>query len=204
MKMKKILIIFAHPAIARSRINAAMRGAVEDLHGVAFHDLYAAYPDFLIDVGHEQKLCLAHDVIIFQHPLYWYSTPAILKEWLDLVLQYGWAYGVNGKALEGKYFLQALTAGGDSDSYRKHGLNTFTIGELTAPYRATANTCRMEWLPPFTVLGMHRGMSEAKIGSHAAAYRRVVTALRDDTLDIQKAKQHEYLNSNLDLTIRNI
>jgi glutathione-regulated potassium-efflux system ancillary protein KefG len=62
----------------------------------------------------------------------------------------------------------------------------------------------MEWLPPFTVLGMHRGMSEAKIGSHAAAYRRVVTALRDDTLDMQKAKQHEYLNSNLDLVIRNI
>ena len=39
MKMKKILIIFAHPAIARSKINAAMRGAVEDLHGVTFHDL---------------------------------------------------------------------------------------------------------------------------------------------------------------------
>ncbi|MBB5348675.1 NAD(P)H-dependent oxidoreductase [Desulfoprunum benzoelyticum] len=202
--MKKILIIFAHPAIARSKINAAMRGAVEDLGGVTFHDLYAIYPDFLIDVADEQKLCQAHDVIIFQHPLYWYSTPAILKEWLDLVLQYGWAYGVKGRALEGKYFFQALTAGGDTDSYRKNGLNTFTIGELTAPYRATANTCRMEWLPPFTVLGMHRGMSDEEINRHAEEYRRVVTALRDGTFDMQKAKQNEYLNSNLDLTIRKV
>jgi len=202
--MKKILIIFAHPAFPRSKINAAMRGAVEDLDGVSFHDLYATYPDFLIDVADEQQLCQAHDVIIFQHPFYWYSAPAIMKEWLDLVLQYGWAYGVKGRALEGKYFLQALTAGGDEDSYRKQGLNTFTIGELTAPYRATANLCRMEWLPPFTVLGMHRGMSEETINSYAEEYRRVVTALRDGTLDIQKAKKHEYLNSDLDLTIRNV
>jgi len=201
--MKKILIIFAHPAIARSKINVAMRGAVENLDGVTFHDLYAAYPDFLIDVAHEQNLCQAHDGIIFQHPFYWYSAPAIMKEWLDLVLQYGWAYGVKGRALEGKFFLQALTAGGDKDSYRKHGLNTFTIGELTTPYRATANLCRMEWLPPFTVLGMHRGMSEENISGHAQEYRRVITALRDGTLDFQKAKKHEYLNSNLDLAIRN-
>jgi glutathione-regulated potassium-efflux system ancillary protein KefG len=201
--MKKILIIFAHPAIARSRINIAMRGAVEDLDGVTFHDLYATYPDFFIDVDHEQKLCQAHEVIIFQHPFYWYSTPAIMKEWLDLVLQYGWAYGVKGRALEGKYFLQAFTAGGDDASYQKHGLNTFTISEFTTPYRATANLCRMEWLPPFTVLGMHRGMSDEKINWHAEEYRRVVMALRDDLLDIHKARKNEYLNSNLDHTIRN-
>lgn len=201
--MKKILIIFAHPALQRSRINAAMRGAVEDLEGVTFHDLYATYPDFLIEVGHEQKLCQAHDVIVFQHPFYWYSAPAIMKEWLDLVLQYGWAYGVKGRALEGKFFLQALTAGGDNDSYRQQGLNMYTIAELTTPYRATANLCRMEWLPPFTVLGMHRGMSEAKIRRHADEYRRVITALRDETLDIQQVKNSQYLNGSLDLAARN-
>lgn len=48
--MNKVLIIFAHPKIAHSKINAALRAVVEGLEGVTFNDLYAAYPDFLIDV----------------------------------------------------------------------------------------------------------------------------------------------------------
>ena len=136
--MKKVLINFAHPARSRSIINNALRGAVEDLEDVTINDLYATYPDFLIDVKREQYLCETHDVIVFQHPFYWYSTPAIMKEWLDLVLQHGWAYGSQGNALKGKLFLQAITAGGDDSTYRKDGYNEFTIGELTLPYRATA------------------------------------------------------------------
>ena len=63
------------------------------MEGVRLHDLYEAYPDFLIDVEAEQALLLEHDVIVFQHPVYWYSSPAILKEWQDLVLEHGFAYG---------------------------------------------------------------------------------------------------------------
>ncbi|WP_136806033.1 NAD(P)H-dependent oxidoreductase [Desulfosediminicola flagellatus] len=195
--MKKILIIFAHPAIARSMINSAMRDAVTDLEAVTFHDLYASYPDFLIDVTYEQQLCEAHDIIIFQHPFYWYSTPAIMKEWMDLVLEHGWAYGKHGHALEGKVFLQALTAGGDDAAYQRHGSNTFTINELTSPYRATANLCRMEWLPPFAILGIHRGLPEKTIRDHARLYRNTVIALRDDTLDISAIQQQPYLNIDL-------
>ena len=134
--MKKVLINFAHPAKSRSKINTALKRAVEGLENVTVHDLYAAYPDFLIDVKKEQELCEDHEVIIFQHPFYWYSTPAIMKEWLDLVLEHGWAYGMQGTALSGKYFLQAISAGGDDNTYQKDGYNEFTIGELTSPYRA--------------------------------------------------------------------
>jgi glutathione-regulated potassium-efflux system ancillary protein KefG len=200
--MNKVLINFAHPAIARSKINAALRTAVEDLEGVTFNDLYATYPDFLIDVKREQHLCEDHDVIIFQHPFYWYSTPAIMKEWLDLVLQHGWAYGLQGTALEGKLFLQAITAGGDDSVYQKDGFTTFTIGELTSPYRATAKLCNMTWLPPFTVLGVHRGLPDEEINVHAEDYRRTVIALRDATLDIEKAGRGQYINSDLNSTIR--
>ena len=86
--MRKVLINFAHPARKRSKINSALRAALEGLDDVTINDLYANYPDFLIDVEREQSLCEDHDVIIFQHPFYWYSTPAIMKEWLDLVLQH--------------------------------------------------------------------------------------------------------------------
>lgn len=196
--MKKILINFAHPAIARSHINKTLRRAVEGLDGVTFHDLYASYPDFLIDIRHEQRLCEDHDVIIFQHPFYWYSTPAIMKEWLDLVLEHDWAYGSHGKALTGKIFFQALTAGGDDSTYKKDGLNKYTINELTTPYQATARLCKMVWLPPFTVLGIHRGLPAKRINGYAEDYRRLLIALRDDTLDISSAHRHPYLNSDLD------
>jgi len=202
--MNKILILFAHPAFRRSRINAVLRGGVEDLEGVTFHDLYAAYPDFLIDVPHEQSLCEAHDVIVLQHPFYWYSTPAIIKEWFDLVLEHEWAYGSSGKALAGKITFQALTAGGDTSDYRPGGLNLFTIKEFTTPYRATANLCRMEWLPPFGVLGIHKGLPEEDRLRHAAEYRRTLIALRDNHLDIHRARECELLNQDLDAIVKEV
>lgn len=200
--MKKILIYFAHPARSRSKINNALRAAVEGLDNVTIVDLYATYPDFLIDVEREQRLCEEHDIIVFQHPFYWYSTPSIMKEWLDLVLKHGWAYGSQGNALEGKYFMQAITAGGDDSTYQKDGYNEFTIGELTSPYRATAKLCKMNWLPPFTVMGIHRGLPEDKVKVYSEDYRRAIIALRDETMDFKKLEKQEYLNSKLDTCIK--
>ena len=202
--MKKILILFGHPAFRRSTINAALREAVETLDGVTFHDLYARYPDFLIDVSQEQQLCENHDIIIFQHPFYWYSTPAIVKEWFDLVLEHAWAYGSTGTALAGKITFQALTAGGALEDYRAHGLNRYTIRELTRPYEATANLCGMKWLPPFGVLGIHRGLPDAERDRHARQYRRTLMALRDDQLDLDKARRYELLNEDLEAIIREV
>ncbi len=195
--MKKLLILFGHPAFRRSTINAALREAVEALDGVTVHDLYASYPDFLIDVPHEQQLCESHDIIIFQHPFYWYSTPAIVKEWFDLVLEHAWAYGSTGNALEGKITFQALTAGGSQENYGADGLNRFTIRELTAPFRATANLCGMNWLPPFAVLGIHQGLPEKDLVRHAEDYRRTLIALRDNRIDLDRARVGELLNQDL-------
>ena len=200
--MNKILVLFAHPAFKRSKINAALRTAVEDLENVTVHDLYASYPDFLIDVPYEQGLCESHDIIVFQHPFYWYSTPAIIKEWMDLVLQHAWAYGSTGDALAGKMTFQALTAGGDITNYQADGLNMFTIRELTTPYRATANLCQMEWLPPFAVLGIHQGLPEEECVRRAEEYRRTLIALRDNRLDLDRAKACEFLNQDLDAIVK--
>ena len=195
--MNNILILFGHPAFKRSAINAALREAVETLEGVTFHDLYASYPDFLIDVPHEQQLCESHDIIIFQHPFYWYSTPAIVKEWFDLVLEHTWAYGLTSNALKGKITFQALTAGGSQENYCEDGINIFTIRELTTPFRATANLCGMDWLPPFAVLGIHQGLPEKDRVRHAEDYRRMIIALRDNRVDLDRARVSELLNQNL-------
>ena len=202
--MNKILILFGHPAFKRSAINSALRQAVETLDGVTFHDLYATYPDFLIDVPHEQQLCESHDIIIFQHPFYWYSTPAIVKEWFDLVLEHAWAYGSTGNALRGKITFQAFTAGGSQENYRSDGLNLFTLRELTTPFRATANLCGMDWLPPFAVLGIHQGLPEKDRVRHAENYRRTIIALRDNRIDLDQAREGEWLNQDLDGIINEV
>jgi glutathione-regulated potassium-efflux system ancillary protein KefG len=202
--MNKILILFGHPAFKRSTINAALREAGETLEGVTFHDLYASYPDFLIDVPHEQQLCESHDIIVFQHPFYWYSTPAIIKEWFDLVLEHAWAYGSSGNTLRGKITFEAITAGGSKDNYRANGINLFTIRELTTPFRATANLCGMDWLPPFAVLGIHQGLPEKDCVRHAEDYRRTLIALRDNRVDLDRARDSDLLNQDLNMIINEV
>ncbi len=178
----KILILFAHPAFQRSRVHRALLAAARSLEGVTVHDLYEAYPDLAIDVPREQELLRAHDVIVFQHPFYWYSSPAILKEWQDLVLQHGFAYGREGTALKGKTLVSAISTGGGEAAYRPDGVNRFTITEMLRPFEQTASLCGIRWLPPFVVYGTHMLETDAFAG-HAEDYRRVLTALRDGEID---------------------
>ncbi|MEM9227864.1 MAG: NAD(P)H-dependent oxidoreductase, partial [Verrucomicrobiota bacterium] len=85
----KPLVIVAHPNLTESRFNQALYKAAAEHPDITTRVLYEAYPDWKIDVAHEQALLEAHDRIILQFPLYWYSTPPMLKLWEDEVLTYG-------------------------------------------------------------------------------------------------------------------
>jgi glutathione-regulated potassium-efflux system ancillary protein KefG len=197
----RILVLFAHPAFEKSRVNHWLVDAARGLSGITFHDLYEEYPDFDIDVPREQGLLLEHSGIVFQHPFFWYSTPAILKQWQDLVLEHGWAYGSRGTALQGKWLLSATTTGGREDAYTPRGRNRFTIRQLLAPIEQTAALCGMTYLPPFVVHGT-LGMREAEMRRHADAYRRVLVALRDGAVDLEAAHQLPRLNADLEAILR--
>jgi glutathione-regulated potassium-efflux system ancillary protein KefG len=179
------LILFAHPRPSRSVVQKAMLDAIEGLDGVSFHDLYAAYPDFAIDVPREQELLLAHDLIILQHPLYWYSSPAIIKEWLDLVLEHGWAYGTGGTRLHRKFLMSAISTGGPQDAYRHGGRNRFPVRDLLAPFNQTAYLCGMGWLEPF-VIHAGRQSDRTSLTRQAEAYRDLIVGFRDDRFDPMK------------------
>lgn len=179
---RRVLILFAHPALQKSHVNRRLAAAVRELPGVTFHDLYEAYPDFNVDVDREQKALMEHDAIVFQHPFYWYSCPALLKEWMDLVLEFGFAYGPEGTKLQGKTFMSAISTGGSDTAYARTGYNFFSIGELLAPIEQTARLCRMEWLPPFVV---HSSLTReyARFQDEAERYASVISSLRDGKLD---------------------
>jgi glutathione-regulated potassium-efflux system ancillary protein KefG len=175
----RVLILFAHPAYHRSRANRALVEAVRGLDGVTFHDLYEAYPDLTVDVPHEQGLLESHGAVVFQHPFFWYSAPALVKEWLDLVLTHGWAYGEGGTALEGKSWLTAITSGGSETSYAPEGGNRWTVEEFLRPFEATAILCGMRWRTPFVLHASHL-VSAVELVDTAAAYRARVLALREE------------------------
>jgi glutathione-regulated potassium-efflux system ancillary protein KefG len=192
----RILILFAHPAFERSRVHRRLAAAARAQQDVTFHDLYEAYPDFDIDVRREQELLLAHDLIVLQHPFHWYSAPPLVKQWIDLVLEYGWAYGERGTALRGKRMLSAISAGGHEASYDRSGSNHFTVRELLAPLTQTARLCGFEILPPFLLYGTH-DFDAAAIARAADDYGRLLAALREGRVDLDTARALPRINADL-------
>ena len=198
MAGRRVLVLLAHPVLERSRVNRRLVEAVRDLEGVTVHDLYEAYPTLAIDVGREQGLLVAHDAVVFQHPFYWYSVPSLLKEWQDLVLEHGWAYGAGGTRLAGKIAFHAISTGAPASAYRREGYNRFGVRELLAPCEQTAHLCGMRFLAPFVVHGALQLGRPEELAPHQAAYRRLLAAVRDGRLDLARAAAAANLNDELE------
>jgi glutathione-regulated potassium-efflux system ancillary protein KefG len=200
-KPRNILVLFAHPALQKSRVNRRLVRGLEQIDRLTLHDLYEEYPRFDIDVRQEQELLSESDVIVLQHPFYWYSTPALLKEYQDLVLEHGWAYGREGTALRGKILLNAVSTGGSAEAYCSEGRNRFTVRQLLAPIEQTAFLCGMRFLAPFVIHGTH-ALDVDGIEAHRHDYHRVLRALRDDEVDLGRASSAVRLNADLDSLLR--
>jgi glutathione-regulated potassium-efflux system ancillary protein KefG len=153
---QNILIVFAHPRLEHSRNHSLLLKHIPKRPEITLHDLYEEYPYFNIDVKKEKELLAAHQFLIWQHPFYWYSIPPLLKQWIDMVLEFGWAYGPNGTALQGKKVMNVITAGGSAEAYTPGGRNRFTITDFLLPLHQTVHLCGMEFLPPFVIYGTHR------------------------------------------------
>jgi len=180
--MARVLILFAHPRYEDSRAHAALlRYLPLQDERLMLRDLYELYPDYQVDVEAEQEALLAHDIIIWQHPFYWYSCPPLLKQWIDLVLEYNWAYGPKGGFLQGKSLFSAITSGGPETAYGPEGHNKYTVHELIRPFERTAILCRLRWLPPYLVQGTHmRGLPE--LDEAGKQYAQLIQALIEDKL----------------------
>ncbi len=165
-----VLVLLAHPDLAHSRTNQAMRRAALNLEPTAVvRDLYSLYPDYLIDVATEQSLLAQARLVVWQHPIHWYHMPPLMKLWLDEVLTFGWAYGPGGTALQGKDLWLAISTGGSESSYHPEGHNRYAFDAYLTPYRQTTALCGMRFLDPMVLHGAH-GASDAAIQTHAMAY----------------------------------
>jgi glutathione-regulated potassium-efflux system ancillary protein KefF len=166
----RVLVVYAHAAPHRSRINRRLAQAARDVAGVHVQDLYETYPDFYIDAAREQRLVEQADTVAFVHPLRWYGVPALLKEWFDVVLEPGWAYGRDSTALRGKRYWQAVTTGSPADAYRAGAIHGRPFSDFLAPFEQTAALCGMQWLAPLVFHGADSAGEDA-IDAHVEAFR---------------------------------
>lgn len=171
-----ILVLQAHPYPDRSHANRALGRAITGLPGVEIRSLYDLYPDFAIDVEDEQRALAACSVVVWQHPLYWYTAPALLKLWFEKVLTLGWAYGRGGDALHGKRCLWVTTAGAGAAAYTPEGMHQHTFDAFVPVMRQTAQFCGMTWLDPIILHGAS-SMKPLELEAAGARYRERLEAL---------------------------
>ena len=164
-----ILVLAAHPNWRESRVNRQLLAAARRAPRVQVRDLYALYPDFDIDLAAEQAALGAAALVVLLHPIQWYSMPALQKLWLDEVLTYGWAYGPEGTALQGKDLWLAATTGSSERSYHPQGYNRYFFDAFLPPYEQTAALCGMRFLPPLLLHGA-RSASDDAVAAHVAVF----------------------------------
>lgn len=178
--LMKTLVNLFHPRLEQSRINRRWAEAWRTLPDVTLNLVHAQYPDGRIDVAREQALLLAHERIVFQHPLYWYSVPPLMKAWLDEVLTSGWAYGRGVTTLHGKQWWSVISAGGTAEDYQAGGFNEYSLSELLKPLQRTAGMLGMHYLPPHVEVGVHQ-LDEAALAGVGERLRQRHQAVQPRT-----------------------
>ena len=175
--MSEVLVLVSHPRLSGSKLHQAMLSKIADLNFVTVRNIdEQRLADCTFEPKAEQEVLLGHDKIVLQFPLYWYSSPSSLKQYIDDVLSPDFTYP-NGDALNGKTLTAAVTAGAAAETYSPDGLNVFTLEELLIPFRMTAKATNMEWVKPWAVFGTPM-LSPEGIEKTAADYAEFLTALK--------------------------
>ncbi len=189
--MAKLVLYYVHPGNKYSHANKLMFAAARGIDGITTLDLYAEYPRFDIDIDREQQRLLDHDVVLFQFPMFWYSPPSLLKEWQDLVLEHGFAYGAGGTELDGKHMMLALTAAGNDEAYAVDGYQHYPIRTFLTPLERTAGLCHMQFAAPYVLYGALRAPDDGRLNTHVTGYRQLLEAIRDDRYDFATAIERD-------------
>lgn len=145
--MKKTLIVVGHPYWGGSTANKAIVDVLQgQCDNVTVSNLYELYGDGPIDVAAEQQKLVEADQIVLQFPIMWYSCPSLMHKWMEQILSYGFAYGVEGDKLKGKRLLASFTSASTADMYSVYGAQGMTIDDLMPAYPAISRYCGMQWM----------------------------------------------------------
>lgn len=175
----KTLVILTHPDIENSITNKRW---IEELEKYpdqfVIHQLYKIYPDEKINVLAEQRLLEKYSKIIFQFPLYWFSSPPLLKKWFDEVLSHGWAFGSKSDyKLENKKIGLAISAGATKENYSIKGNYGHSLREVLFPFELTFKYVKANYRPYFVNYGSDSDAPRELIEESALKYLCFINAL---------------------------
>lgn len=190
----KVLILLAHPNLIQSQNNRELLQASKSIDNVTIVDLYAQYPNYRINIDQEQTRLLEHDVIIFMFPFYWYSTPSILKEWQDLVLEVGFAYGAGGKALQEKYFLCCITAGASEEFYLMDTDRHYSLRSFLTPLEQMSRVTRMQFIPPYILFDSRTAQEDDRLEPWLMNWKKILEMFTEGTFRYDDVKKLPVLN----------
>lgn len=150
----KVLIVYAHPnpkSFNHAILETVGEGLREAGHEVKVKELYEEKikphldgEDFEAlmagkvpaDVQKEQADLSWAEGLVLIYPIWWFSTPSVLKSWIDRVFTKGFAYdfsesGPVGLLKHGKA-LVFTTTGGDEATYEASGMKSVITLPVTA------------------------------------------------------------------------
>lgn len=152
-------MILAHPAIEKSIGNKTISESLAKEENVEVRHLDKLYPDFQIDVVSEQEALLKADTIVFQFPLFWYSMPAILKQWIDSVFLYGFAFG-SESILNQKRIIVSFTIGSPIKGYPND-----IVQKIVFPLQGLAKYCNLNYIGEIYCNDINDYTEEAKLNA---------------------------------------
>lgn len=168
----KTLLILAHPNFKDSKINKTLIESIKSDSHITIHNICEKYPDLKIDAEKEIKLLAEHDRIVFEFPLFWFSSPSFLKEWEDVVFS-AVLYGSNPKLLEGKKLQIITTTGSPEEKYRANGRNQKNLEELLSSLSLSGAYLKMEVKPVFAVYNA-MAITEEELNKAIKSYKEIL------------------------------
>lgn len=145
----KTLVLVSHPKATASATQTFLKTSADYLDNVTWRSIDDLYSANQINIVDEQKRLRAFDRIIFQFPMYWYTSPASLKQYMDDVFTR--KFIVAKHWLKNKELGLVITLGDSLADFQAGGREQFTISELMKPFEAFANKAGMVYLKSFII-----------------------------------------------------
>lgn len=164
-----VLVLLAHPDITKSHANAALSKAAAEVEGVQVVNIYdyPVTPDAYRDAVKQAK------TLVFEFPLYWMSSPHLLKQWTDEVFMAFVGEGL----IKGKRLMVVTTTGSEEAAYQHGGRNKYTMDEYLRPFEGQANHAEMIWEKPLVVYGQSADGADTRLADGCEAYKARLSQL---------------------------
>lgn len=140
-------------------------------------NLYEQYPDFYIDVHAEQQRLQQSDAIVLQYPMQWSLPPALLVQYLEQVLQFGWAYGGDTANPTQQLAGKTLWVVANGIMTAENAVMNMNHQAVLTPLQMLAAHCGMRWAAPL-LIPHQQHLSDDDLAQLAIYYQQTLTELR--------------------------